>query len=607
MKYYLNESIKYILSERFVLSEAMKHSDLIAKCKAICDYAKKLLDELENGTDGANEKENALDKIFDHTTSLMQDTRKVKDVEIIKGKAKNYIDTIKSLISVVDPSTFNDSITADNKTTAFGKFFAHLNELIEKSDVKQSELTSELNKIDNIVQTTIDGLANITNSAKEIKTKDDQIVALTKAYKLIYKVSQTSEKEYDNNETISQAVEMLNNALEKVTEAGDDTSKIEAKNNFIDRCEELANDNAAKIIDTLTVSEYNQTNLETNLDSSSDWDKEYKDTQDKNLFWEKYYSGAWGENADKIEALGESFKQECTVLGFTEITNPFLAFIKKYYTEDIEMQNKGEKAKGYDVDLQHYEAIHNAIAENKLLKRDITDSPKEPITVDNNIIFYRDFYAKPGNEADIYINALSKLRNMDISKLVLENKTVQANLMASSGSDNKIFIAVVLTNKVPLKDLLNKEANLSKIAPTIDDKLRPTQDLEQLLTLMNANDTNKEAWNNTSTDKLVAGIKETFKGEEAKYAKWIICYIVNSQETDDAKINKLKTLNSTYKWFSSYDSSLDVVKKVKIITELNRYGGDINWKMLDNIIKAFEKEEDPAAKGKSWLDTPIKS
>ena len=607
MKYYLNESIKYILSERFVLNEAMKHSDLIAQCEVILNSIKKLLDDLENGTDDTNEKENALDKIFDHTTSLMQDTRKVKDVEIIKGKAKNYIDTIKSLISVVDPSTFNDSITADNKTTAFGKFFAHLNELIEKSDVKQSELTSELNKIDNIVQTTIDGLANITNSAKEIKTKDDQIVALTKAYKLIYKVSQTSEKEYDNNETISQAVEMLNNALEKVTKAGDDASKIEAKNNFIDRCEELANDNTAKIIDTLTVGEYNQTNLETNLDGSSDWDKEYKDTPDKNLFWEKYYSGAWGENADKIEALGESFKQECTVLGFTEITNPFLAFIKKYYTEDVEMQNKGEKAKGYDIDLQHYEAIHNAIAENKLLKRDITNSPKEPITVDNNIIFYRDFYAKPGNEADIYINALSKLRNMDISKLVLENKTVQANLMASSGSDNKIFIAVVLTNKVPLKDLLNKEANLSKIAPTIDDKLRPTQDLEQLLTLMNANDTNKEAWNNTSTDKLVAGIKETFKGEEAKYAKWIICYIVNSQETDDAKINKLKTLNSTYKWFSSYDSSLDVVKKVKIITELNRYGGDINWKMLDNIIKAFEKEEDPAAKGKSWLDTPIKS
>ena len=607
MKYYLNESIKYILSERLVLNEAIKHSDLIVQCKTIYDYIKKLLDELESGTDDINEKENALDKIFDHTTSLMQDTRKVKDVEIIKGKAKNYIDTIKSLISVVDPSTFNDSITADNKTTAFGKFFAHLNELIEKSDVKQSELTSELNKIDNIVQTTIDGLANITNSAKEIKTKDDQIVALTRAYKLIYKVSQTSEKEYDNNETISQAVEMLNNALEKVTKAGDDASKIEAKNNFIDRCEELANDNVAKIIDTLTVGEYNQTNLETNLDSSSDWNKEYKDTPDKNLFWEKYYSGAWGENADKIEALGESFKQECTVLGFTEITNPFLAFIKKYYTEDVEMQNKGEKAKGYDIDLQHYEAIHNAIAENKLLKRDITDSPKEPITVDNNIIFYRDFYAKPGNEADIYINALSKLRNMDISKLVLENKTVQANLMASSGSDNKIFIAVVLTNKVPLKDLLNKEANLSKIAPTIDDKLRPTQDLEQLLTLMNANDTNKEAWNNTSTDKLVAGIKETFKGEEAKYAKWIICYIVNSQETDDAKINKLKTLNSTYKWFSSYDSSLDVTKKVKIITELNRYGGDINWKMLDNIIKAFEKEEDPAAKGKSWLDTPIKS
>ena len=607
MKYYLNESIKYILSERFVLNEAMKHSDLIAQCKTIYDYIKKLLDELENGTDDTNAKEDALNNIFDRTTSLMQDTRKVNDVEIIKGKAKDYIDTIQSLITVIDPSTFNDSITADNKTTAFGKFFAHLNELIEKSDAKKSELTSELSKIDTVVQTAMDGLANITNSAKEIKTKDDQIVALTKAYKLIYKVSQTSEKEYDNNETISQAIEMLNSALEKVTKAEDDEAKNNARNNFVTLCEEIADGDIAKLINNLTVANYNQTSLETSLGKGIDWAKEYKNTPDKDLFWNKYYNGAWGKNADKIKSLGESFKQECAVLGFTEATNPFIAFIEKYYTEDAEMQADNKSAAGYYIDIQHYEAIHNAIAENKLLKRDITDSPKEPITVDNNIIFYRDFYAKPGNEADIYINALSKLRNMDISKLVLENKTVQANLMASSGGDNKIFIAVVLTNKVPLKDLLNNEANLSKITPTIDDKLRPTQDLEQLLTLMNANDTNKEAWNNTSTDKLVAGIKETFKGEEAKYAKWIICYIVNSQETDDAKINKLKTLNSTYSWFSSFDSSLDVVKKVKIITELNRYGGDINWKMLDNIIKAFEKEEDPAVKGKSWLGTPIKS
>ena len=607
MKYYLNESIKYRLSEQFVLNEAMKHSELIAQCEAIYNYIKKFLDELENGTDDTNAKENALNKIFDRTTALIQDTRKVNDVEIIKGKAKDYIDAIQSLITIVDPSTSDDSITADNKTTAFGKFFAHLNELIEKADVKKSELTSELSKIDTVIQTAMDGLANITNSAAETKTKDDQIVALTKAYKLIYKVSQASETEYDNNETISEAIEELNKALKAATEAEDVVEKISAKNNFITLCEEIADGDIAELIDNLTVANYNQTSLETSLSKDVDWAKEYKSTPDKDLFWNKYYNGAWGKNADKIKSLGESFKQECTVLGFTEITNPFIAFIKTYFTEDAEMQAAGKKAAGYYIDIQHYEAIHNAIAENKLLKRDITDSPKEPITVNNNIIFYRDFYAKPGNEADSYINVLSKLRNMDISKLVLENKTVQTNLMASSGSDNKIFIAVVLTNKVSLKDLLNDKANLSPITPTRDDKLRPIQDLEQLLTLMNANDTNKEVWNNASTDKLVAGIKETFKGEEAKYAKWIICYIANSQETDDAKINKLKNLNSTYSWFNSFDSSLDVTKKVKIITELNRYGGNIDWKMLDNIIKAFEKEENPAAKGKSWLDTPIKA
>ena len=607
MKYYLNEGIKYILSEQFVLNEAMKHSDLIVQCMAIYDYIKKLLDELENGTDNTNAKENALNKIFDRTTALMQDIRKVNDVEIIKGKAKDYIDAIQSLIVTVDPSTSDDSITADNKTTAFGKFFVHLNELIEKSDVKKSELTSELSKIDTVVQTAMDGLANITNSAAETKTKDDQIVALTKAYKLVYKVSQASETEYDNNESISEAIEGLNNALDKVIKAKDAVEKNSAKNNFITLCEEITNGGIADLIDNLTVSNYSQTGLETSLGKDIDWAKEYKNTMNKDLFWNKYYSDAWGKNADKIKSLGESFKQECVVLGFTEVTNPFIAFIKKYFTEDTEMQAVGKKAAGYYIDIQHYEAIHNAIAQNKLLKRDITNNPKEPITVNNNIIFYRDFYAKSGNDADIYINTLSKLRDVDVNKLVLENKTVQTNLMASSGGDNKIFIAAVLTNKVPLKVLLDNEADLSTIVPTIDDKLRPIQDLEQLLTLMNANDTNKEVWNSASTDKLVAGVKETFKGEEAKYAKWIICYIANSQETDDAKINKLKNLNNTYKWFSLADSSLDVAKKVKIIAELNRYGGDIDWKMLDNIIKAFEKEENPAAKGKSWLDTPIKS
>lgn len=607
MKYYLNENIKYILSEQFILTEAMKHSDLIAQCKAICDYAKKLIDELTNGTEDTDDKENALSKISDRVTSLIQDTRQVKDVEIIKGKAKDYIEATKSWINIVDPSTFDSSVKTDNKTTAFGKFFAHLNELIEKPDAKRSELFYELSKIDAIVRAAMDSLTTITNSAQETKTKDDQIVALTKAYKLIYKVSQTSEAEYNNNETISEAIEGLNEAFEEAIKASDDKAKNDAKNKFIARCEELANSDAAKIIDTLTVDNYSQTDLESNLNNSSDWDKVYKNTPDKNLFWDKYYSGAWGKNADKIKSLGESFKQECAVLGFTEVTNPFIAFIKKYFTEDAEMQAVGKKAAGYYIDIQHYEAIHNAIAQNKLLKRDITNNPKEPITVNNNIIFYRDFYAKSGNDADIYINTLSKLRDVDVNKLVLENKTVQTNLMASSGGDNKIFIAAVLTNKVPLKVLLNNEADLSTIVPTIDDKLRPIQDLEQLLTLMNANDTNKEVWNSASTDKLVAGIKETFKGEEAKYAKWIICYIANSQETDDAKINKLKNLNSTYKWFSLADSSLDVAKKVKIIAELNRYGGDIDWKMLDNIIKAFEKEENPAAKGKSWLDTPIKS
>ena len=270
MKYYLNESIKYILSEQFVLNEAMKHSELIVQCVAIREYIKKLLDELENGTDDTNAKEDALNKIFDRTTSLMQDTRKVNDVEIIKGKAKDYIDAIQSLITIVDPSTFNDSITADNKTTAFGKFFAHLNELIEKSDVKKSELTSELSKIDTVVQTAMDGLANITDSAAETKTKDDQIVALTKAYKLIYKVSQSSEKEYDSNESISMAIEGLSDALKKVTEAKSDEAKNNARNNFITLCEEITNGDIAELIDNLTVANYSQTGLETSLSKGID-------------------------------------------------------------------------------------------------------------------------------------------------------------------------------------------------------------------------------------------------------------------------------------------------------------------------------------------------
>ena len=55
----------------------------------------------------------------------------------------------------------------------------------------------------------MDGLADITNSAAETKTKDEQIVALTKAYKLIYKISQASETEYDNKIGYIMAIRML--------------------------------------------------------------------------------------------------------------------------------------------------------------------------------------------------------------------------------------------------------------------------------------------------------------------------------------------------------------------------------------------------------------
>ena len=70
MKYYLNESIKYILSEQFILNEAMKHSELIVQCVAIREYIKKLLDELENGKN--------LDKNLIYYSS-----KKQKDINLI--------------------------------------------------------------------------------------------------------------------------------------------------------------------------------------------------------------------------------------------------------------------------------------------------------------------------------------------------------------------------------------------------------------------------------------------------------------------------------------------------------------------------------------------
>ena len=87
--------------------------------------------------------------------------------------------------------------------------------------------------------------------------------------------------------------------------------------------------------------------------------------------------------------MGDPFRNQCEKLGFSEKTNPFISFIRKYIIE-----------KNYPIGGGIYTAIHNAVASGKLSQELLKGTVGNKI----NILDCKDLYTKSAKQITDYFN-----------------------------------------------------------------------------------------------------------------------------------------------------------------------------------------------------------
>ena len=561
---------QFLLEERFILCEALSHTDLIAKAKELCEYANQLMNAPKSEESGNGAKEEAIEQIFRNTDKLLIDIKNVKDVDIVRGHAKDYIKNIKALIAVLDPDYEAQKST---ENTTLRKVFYNIETQIASTDTggkALKRLTDELNKVNATLKAIQNDLTSLEDASGNKINEVDQYAILSHIYEDLYKVTQMSEAEYSDNAVISAAVEKLVTA-KAAAEA--DSKKI---SNFVELCKGLDEGDFGHLMDTKAV---DRDAMAAEKNKNQSWAQKFKTTADKDVFWREYFQSVFGSDASKIAALGESFKQECRVLGFEEAGNPFITFVKNYIID-----------KGYPISKQHYEAIHNAVSNNKFLPSDLVN-PRDPLTEDNNIMFWRDFYLKSAQDAPGYLNALFSLRysisltsikQIDIDSVPEANKKFFTNLKKASTQSE--LIAVIMSSSVDSKSLIGTDATLSS-----NNSLRPLAEINQLLKALNTNGGTKPAWTKDNTNTLVAAIENNppFNSNPKTWAKKFMHRLVDAQPATAQTIAETPRFYGKYGAVKTTAYSPD--DSLKIMTELNKYGGVVSWEMLYKIAEEFNK------------------
>jgi len=152
-----------------------------------------------------------------------------------------------------------------------------------------------------------------------------------------------------------------------------------------------------------------------------DWAKKYDSMSNKDAFWEYYYTVAWGaQKGARIKALGEAFKQECRVYGFTEDTNPFIVYL-------------GWALDSFNVTKDVYFAIHDAIARGSsaITENDLIHKGGDAL----NLLRNREFYTLSNDSARTYINYVAEVKRLSPTGLTTLRRNLGAKKPLADGSD----------------------------------------------------------------------------------------------------------------------------------------------------------------------------
>ena len=593
MKYYLNESIKYILSERFVLNEDVSTivSELDSLDRILYNYVRSNKESKDTSTDTENIKSisqelsalnNTLSNykktstnIFDKAINkLSGQVLRSSDAAKIKGATKEVLQKVETLL---DTTSIASTSTGVNGMTV-KDYLRRIKTLASSDDISKETLLrikENVAKISNIINTlsqkksddsgvskdlvTIaeDALMNVYNLKQFIKKIGgaEKFAALANADKLMLIVTTICKQQKDGKKSLS-----------------------EQRQNILD-----FSNLTKKVIDASGIT------LNTDRTGSINWDDRFAKAKDKKSFWDSYYEKAWGNNSNKIRALGDPFRNQCEKLGFSEKTNPFISFIRKYIIE-----------KNYPIGGGIYTAIHNAVASGKLSQESLKGTVGNKI----NILDCKDLYTKSVKEITDYFNYFNDIYSrseyepnnifsIDINNITDTDrkrkfKAIISHLNRDDKSRNQIAW-LLLFNTLPFTDrgLLSVDDN-TKITAYSATKvetmtLRSLTEAQAIAKILNPEVTSisSKAFTNDTIKALVAKMPKANISNKTQIGQWILVMLGQflAPETEEQILKDYPKL---------VEITLSPTDRVKYRKQILDLGNNMTKKQIIDILTAYE-------------------
>ena len=593
MKYYLNESIKYILSERFVLSEDASTivSELDSLDRILYNYVRSNKESKGISTDTENIKSisqelsalnNTLSNykktstnIFDKAINkLSGQVLKSSDAAKIKGATKEVLQKVETLLDATSIAGTKVNGTA----TTVKDYLRQIKALAASDDVSKEtllQIKENVAKISSIINALSQKKSDDSNTSKDLVTIAED--ALMNVYNLKQFIQKIGGAEKFAALANADKLMLVVTTIRK--------QQKEGKKSLSEQRQNILN------FSNLTKKVINASGITLNTDrtGSINWDERFAKAKDKKSFWDSYYEKAWGNNSNKIRALGDPFRNQCEKLGFSEKTNPFISFIRKYVIE-----------KNYPIGGGIYTAIHNAVATGKLSQELLKGTIGNKI----NILDCKDLYTKSAKEITDYFNYFNDIYgrseyepnnifSIDINNITDTDrkrkfKAIISHLNRDDRSRNQIAW-LLLFNTLPFTDrgLLSIDDN-NKITAYSAAKvetmtLRSLAEAQAIAKILNPEVTNisSKAFTDDTVKALVAKMPKANISNKTQIGQWILVMLGQflAPEAEGQILKDYPKLT---------EIALSPTDRVKYRKQILDLGNNMTKKQIINILTAYE-------------------
>ena len=597
MKYYLNESIKYILSERFVLNEDASTivSELDSLDRILYNYVRSNKESKDTSTDTENIRNisqelsalnntlsnykktstNILDKAIN---KLSGQVLKSSDAAKIKGATKEVLQKVETLL---DATSIADTKVNGTATTV-RDYLRQIKTLAASDDVSKETLLKikeNVAKISSITNALAQKKSDDSNTSKDLVTIAED--ALMNVYNLKQFIQKIGGAEKFAALANADKLMLVVTTIRKQQKEGK-KSLSEQRQNILD-----FSNLTKKVIDASGIT------LNTDRTDSINWDDRFAKAKDKKSFWDSYYEKAWGNNSNKIRALGDPFRNQCEKLGFSEKTNPFISFIRKYVIE-----------KNYPIGGGIYTAIHNAVATGKLSQELLKGTVGNKI----NILDCKDLYTKSAKEITDYFNyfndiySRSEYEPNNIFSIDIDNitdtdrkrkfKAIISHLNRNDKSRNQI-VWLLLFNTLPFTDrgLLSVDDNTkipSYSATKVETMtLRSLAEAQAIAKILNPEVTNisSKAFTDDTVKALVAKMPKANISNKTQIGQWILVMLGQflAPEAEEQILKDYPKLT---------EIALSPTDRVKYRKQILDLGNNMTKKQIIDILTAYENGVD---------------